>query len=88
MTGSETPLTDAVVIDLQEALLVATNPNGTRRYVTKYVDADFARALESDHRAMREALAGLLACIMETRGPNANDAVDKARSVLAGLKVR
>jgi hypothetical protein len=43
---SDTPKTDAEEVDLHVAVREVTNPNGTRRMVTRYVDADFARQLE------------------------------------------
>lgn len=47
------------------------------------VQADFARDLERQNAALREALWNLLGCISETRGKCADDALEDARTVLA-----
>ena len=49
-------------------------------------DAGKMAALEAANRELVEALVGVLDCIQETRGPDAFDAVFKARAILAKHK--
>jgi hypothetical protein len=50
------------------------------------VSAKFARNLERQKAALREALEGLVDCIQETRGKDAYKAVETARATLAATK--
>ena len=85
MSASKTPLTDAVLtgitLDDRDSRIVALLRH--------------ARALESDHAAMREALeyiargySGTVEIIESIEGHSGTHCVDHARAVLAGLKVR
>jgi len=47
-----------------------------------------AHDLEIDNRQLVEALEALCACIMETRGPNADKALNNAKAALAAARVK
>ena len=83
MTESKTPMTDK----LDEVTLRAPS-----EYAAKRAYRQHARALERDHRAMREALEAIDAAYAAHARLYPDDVpakcVREARSVLAGLKVK
>jgi len=60
---SETPITDANEVDLQNCIAVEPLANGKRRYVQKYVPAYISRGLELD---MARRLAVLVTALHES----------------------
>jgi hypothetical protein len=58
---SDTPLTDANEVDLQEVVSVGTMSSGKRYHVTKYIPAYIGRILEVKLAALREKCDTLLA---------------------------
>ena len=46
---------------------------------------NFAKLMETENAEMRAVLKSLVECIMETRGPDARQALDDANSILANV---
>ena len=96
MSASKTPLTDALHVALVKASEDQRTWIAGKDYVTMH---DHARALESDHRAMREALLKAADTLRDIKvtfdllgkqhaAMAASIAEEATRSVLAGLKVK